>query len=684
MINKIINSLKTGFSRSRLGNDFLRNGNRQLRTWGDVEVSDHDFYTGYSFAALSKRSKAVARLAPEVMQLKAKIDNPVSPYIEAIKNSKNFTETQFYRATSIYLDLEGIAYLFVLRGKYTDRSGDTYGDIKEVEILNPYTVTRVCDEDGNVGGYIQQRKDGKTREIPKHMIIEFREFDPFDMEKHYALVDAAKSSQYQMKAASAYTGKSLETAKNIPAVISTSVILEKEKFENFIARVEGGGVGKPMFANGSGSIDVKPYPNNLKDAALKDINDISRDELFSVAGVSKTIMGIEQSGVTRESTKVQKDLFYEFETLPTIQTIFDTFNQDYKKHYAEEYKRTGLEIFAINPTSSDHDADLKVADIRKKDFEQFQLMVDTGYDQETAANFVEGKITFSDLPEVKKKDNEVVEESNSNKTTCSCASHTQHNNLDLIVPESSLVSQLHNIQSQVFSSFVSKLNKVKNQVEVEFSESEKLTKTEEASYEREIQAVLLAFYLANIMSVGEQRSGENLQDLGYATMFQLSVSLRNSAKRIAKEVAKSHIDTITKDIYREAAEAFAQGKTNQEVISTLTSRFSDQVSYERAKLVAETEGSRVRSLSKLWADEQMINQNGLTGRAYKKWRTNSSNPCAFCVALEAEGAIPIDQPFRSLGSSVVAGGKTLKVNFMSIEAGTAHPRCRCDYELIIR
>src|SRR5690606_11483556 len=140
---------------------------------------------------------------------------------------------------------------------------ETYGDIKETELLSPYQVTKVFNSKGELGGYIEVNDEGQQRELPLHMVIEFREINPFNMKRdHFALVDAAKGQQYLLKAANAYTGKSLENAKNIPALITTGVKLPDRDFANFRARVEETESGKPIFGNGSGSIDIKSFPNN--------------------------------------------------------------------------------------------------------------------------------------------------------------------------------------------------------------------------------------------------------------------------------------------------------------------------------------------------------------------------------------------------------------------------------------
>ena len=131
-------------------------------------------------------------------------------------------------------------------------------------------------------------------------------------------------------------------------------------------RVRNHTKGEPIFGNGSWTINYQSMQSNLKDSGLNEISEINRDSLFAVSGVSKTIMGIEQSGTTRETSRVQKDLLIEGQILPRIQLIIDSLNQDYKNNYPKFYEADKAEIVVSNPLSSDQDSKLKQQDVLDK------------------------------------------------------------------------------------------------------------------------------------------------------------------------------------------------------------------------------------------------------------------------------------------------------------------------------
>ena len=138
------------------------------------------------------------------------------------------------------------------------------------------------------------------------------------------------------------------------------------------------------------------------------------------------------------------------------------------------------------------------------------------------------------------------------------------------------------------------------------------------------------------------------------------------------------------DLYKIAYEAAQKGMSQIEIINEIKNKYSYDISETRAKTVARTETNRAFTRAQYEADKQFVEQNGLEGKVFKQWHTRSDNPCEFCQALEDEGLVPFEDTFRDIGQSITVDGKSLDVNFESLEAGNAHPNCSCDYELVIK
>ena len=391
--------------------DFLRYGNRNpimQQDWSQVQVSDQDMYTGYSYAAINKRANRAVILgkrylktdaAPSIMQAAKEKDEEVEhPYLKLIRQSTKFSQRQFWYNASTYLDLEGVFYLLAVRaiGVGAD-GGKKVGAVQSFELLNPYEVKRVIREsDGEIGGYIEH-KNGKWREIPKEMIIEVKLLNPFDQDEPYSMTDAAKESQYTLKSANDYTRNSIKNNVNAPGIISTDVVLEDHIFDNFISRIKYHEKGEPLYANGAGGISWESMQIDLDKTALDKINEIHRSTLFAVSGTSKTAMGIEESGTGREVSKTQKDDFTEGAIMPQIENIIDALNLDYRRWYNGEWNKNEYEIILDNPLESDHEAELKDIEVQEKRLGLSQQLVQAGYDERLAYQYAMGQIDVSGL-----------------------------------------------------------------------------------------------------------------------------------------------------------------------------------------------------------------------------------------------------------------------------------------------
>ena len=404
---------KTDNSVLRGARDFLKYGNRDklYPSWSDIKMPDSDMYRGYSYAVIQKRGNKVASLAknnlktwanPEIVDEYQKKDEDVlHPYLKLIEDSTKFTEKQFWKNISIYLDLAGRYYLGVIRTSIQPKNPNLpiiTTDPTEFVMLNPYEIRRVIDKNKNVAGYIERKKDGRYREWPLHQIIEMRELNPFDPENsQWAMTDAAKEAVYTINQSGDYTRQSLNGNIDAPGIITTDVLLNDEDFANFRARVTQHTKGEPIFGNGTGAIKWEAMQIDLDKAALLDINEINRTTLFAVSGTSKTSLGIEQSGTTRETANVQRDQFISDTAQPRLEDIVDFLNLDYKKYYGREYKQTGYKIEVESAVGRDYDTEQKATALKQAQFQLAMTLIQAGYTEQSAYQFAEDKIDFEDL-----------------------------------------------------------------------------------------------------------------------------------------------------------------------------------------------------------------------------------------------------------------------------------------------
>lgn len=407
LLDRITNIFSDGkTTNNNAANNFLRYGNKTNRlnpTWSGVTVAPEDSYRGYPYAAVQRKGNRVASIAkrnlyvdvtPELLQEYQKLGkDPTHPYLKLIQESTSFSTKKFWKTISVYLDLAGRYYLGVVR--QPTNYGMSY--IKKFVLLNPFEIRRVIDRNGQVAGYVEYKADGRKRNWQPHQIITFIEESPFDASQPWSMVDAAKPAIYTLNQSGDHTRQSLNGNLNAPGIITTDVILDDIDFENFKARIMAGTKGEPIFANGAGAVQWQDMQIDLNKAALLDINEINRDEFIAVAGASKTNLGIEQSGTTRETARVQDDNYIRDSIEPRVEDITDVLNLDYRTNYSKEFERTGYAIELRSALSKDYDSEMKATELRSSQAALAQDLVDKGYTLESAVSYATGKSDLEDL-----------------------------------------------------------------------------------------------------------------------------------------------------------------------------------------------------------------------------------------------------------------------------------------------
>lgn len=734
---------------SDLAKDFLRFGGRKplVQDWSKVVMSDKDLYTGYSYAAINNRANKMSQLATENLKtdantktLKAKKTSGEAvehPYISIIDKSKTFSNYQFWYNISTFLDLEGVYYLLVVRNV----QGSRVGNPQEFKLLNPYNVRRIRNkETGEIGGYVEAR-DGLVRTIPPEMIIDIRNLNPFSSDDPYAMTDAAKEYQYTLKQAGDYTRHSLKNNMAAPGILSTDMLLDDEQFKNFVSRVTNQEKGLPLFGNGAGAITWDAMQIDLDKASLDKINEINRSTLMAISGVGKTMMSIEESGTTRDTAKVQKDLFVENHIMPQLQLVIDALNQDYKKYYEADYESFGYSLYIDNPLGTDREAELKDLEIRETSFDLYNSLVNKGYKPDLAAKYTDGEITLEELGQPTEEPKQIPaltiptpKTEDEEETTSQEENKHEHNHEEKAVrvtnefdeetqgliqfQQSSLQNQITDIEARLVADVTNKLTKSKNAFE---DTSDIITAKQEEQHKKEMQSALEMFYLATIPIVASMTMAKRTKEFNMTATFLMTPAIKKETKALAKKVGNGHIDTVLEDLRKTIKNTYdanvqaqlsalenagrkvtdadlalarkkaTEGAGQQEIISAIRKEYTD-MSQTRAKTVARTESSRAFNTSQYQADKQFISQNGLEGKAYKKWTTFSGNPCPSCQYLSEQAPIPFERNFADVGETITStyeqDGKTkvfsTSVNFTPLEAGNAHPNCGCRYMLVIK
>lgn len=734
--------------------EFFRNGPRRMpATWSMAEISDKDFYTGYGFAVVNKRANRSVVLGKRYLFTDAKEsviadanekgERIVHPYLDLIRNSTDFSERDFWYHISTYLDLEGVYYLMAVRA--VSPSGRV-GHIQRFSMLNPYNVRAVTNPRGEIGGYIE-RRNGLQREIPKEMIIPIRLFNPFDPDKPYSLADAARDAQFTMKQANDFAREAIDGNLNSPGILSSSIELPEDQFDNFVERVKYHGRGEPLFGNGSGALSWIDMQTDLDKAALDKINSISRDALLAVSGLSKTGVGVEESGTGREVSRTQKDDFTENAVMPQVENIIDALNLDYRRSYTDEYKKTEYNIALDNPLETDRDAERADVEIRREQFALMQETLNAGYSYEVASKYARGVLNITDLgmpkeetPEEPETTEETPEEPEETPDEPKEQSSTAYKGYPIPVlqylagyevesstEEGSVIHSTHelDINSPVR---ISEIKETENKLIAEIDNSTYIelgkisASTDKPAvlaklnkrYRNQLVAIKNKLDEAEILQEAVERAEDNLFDeylkdspdasrhiqelslaftVYYTALFPTYAAerARQTAKELDRPVRRVELtDRVRQSIqnfsFREAEShinTILMDLENAKALGKPLEQAFEEIKARRAPAIAENAAARVLSFSRYEADLQVLAHEGLLDKAYKELHSLTGEPCEFCKALIAKGPIPFVDNFVDKGTTISVDGKSMDFDYEDISAGNVHPNCNCAYRLVI-
>lgn len=619
---KIVNALGGQIVRSSRpsANDFLRYGNRTeplYPTWSQVKMSDRDMYKGYSYAAIQRRANGVADIALNYIRTSVndetldaynkQEETPVHPYLKLIQQSTNFTEKEFWSTISIYLDLAGRFYLGCVRkkGRANSKLPEVLSDIKKFVLLNPYEVNRVIDPNtGEVSGYIEHKKDNRERIWDRYQIIEMRELNPFDWTEFYSVTDAAKENIFTLKQSGDYTAKSLDGNLKTPGIIATDIQLNPEEFADFRARIMNSREGEPIFANGGGHITWEPMNVDLDKSALGSVNEMNRTELFSAMGMSKTSMGIEESGTTRETARVQNENAATKTYKPRVDFIVGCLTKDYKQKYPREFKLTGYDMYVDSVIEADYDTEIKAVQLRQAQSDLASSLIQQGYTPEVSAQYVQGEIELGDLVVSEKTEpiqpaqtaqetpeeapNENIDDESTQATeepTDGANGQSEQNSLvqtnsisdeldlDNYNPADLDTKQTEELNS-AYDKFLASVRKVERQIMNEsssqllqnnFTESDFMNEEKKESFVDRLINFYKQYWWAIFPLFANILTNKRNNEFGANHEFVVTNDIENKLDQTSKEVAEGHVNTILKDVITTANRVYDELTTNEAV-----------------------------------------------------------------------------------------------------------------------
>lgn len=411
----------------------------------EATISPREFYRGYGYGVVSRRGEYTANYIIDNVYAKNDKDEGDldHPYLDAILNSPDIDPFELFKNVSEDRDLFG----YGLIGFYQEGLKFTVYNIDARNV-------RIIRSSSNEILGISETRNGQVRDIGPRNYVLVRRTDRLS-DGELSLAEAANTSSAVLSRSSAFTAAAIDNNINAPGIIGTDVILPDNIAANFKRNIQSHTKGEPIFSNGSNAVWWKDMQTDLNKAALESVVKVNRDELFSTLQTSKTIMNIEESGTTRETSRLQEGIFIRGPIYSQARAIVYALNRHYRKwhpvtyatqkidldirkyvsndiedqteriKYVSDRAEAALKLKALGykedeidpvldgtaelaidsfdiPDDKDEDAAVDPADeldLRSTKFSLFAQMTQAGYPATETQDYLDGKITLVELQE---------------------------------------------------------------------------------------------------------------------------------------------------------------------------------------------------------------------------------------------------------------------------------------------
>lgn len=278
--------------------------------WNRRELLEQYIRSGVVYAVVSAIAEEAAKVKFKVM--KGEIEQKKHPLIELLKkpNPKQ-SQFQFLEMHFTFMEVSGESFWYLVKGQKT-------GDIKEVYLLRPDLVTVEIDENdprGLVKEYKFNKINGKEETFQPEEILHFKMPNPLDMDAGLAPTQAGKDYIESEVYGTKWTKNSLFNSGRPSGVVTLKGAISDDQFNKFKRQFQDKytgvkNAGKLAFFKGSDGVDFEKLGMDLSEVALKDLSELTRNNVMLTWRLSKTMLGISDD-VNRANAEENHAVFIE-------------------------------------------------------------------------------------------------------------------------------------------------------------------------------------------------------------------------------------------------------------------------------------------------------------------------------------------------------------------------------------
>lgn len=637
-------------------------------------------YNGYVYACVSAIAEDVAMIKFKVSRQMADgslQEQPSHPLLKILDNPNPLmSKYVLMEMTQTHIELTGEAFWY-------SEIGEKTGKPKSFYLLPPDRMTVVVDNKADlpeIKGYVFTNEDGTKVPLEPNEVTHFKMPNPWNPYRGYGTVEAAILYIQTEKYGSEFTRNYIFNNAMPAGIVSIKGTIDKPEFDEVKAqwKQEYGTIdkaGKTAFVKGL-DIEFTKVGTTLGEAALKEIKDMSRDDIMTMFRVSKPILGIFED-VNLASAKTAQYVFTSRVIDPKMMRIVDTLQA-----VLDRWNVGTTTVFKLgyeSPVPEDVDDKIK--------------MYQAGIDLWLTVNEVrkeEGLDPVGGGDELRRPLNLVsigtVEPTKSKKT------YVGHKTIRITrTVKKKIAPQLKAADNKAAAAEAFRLELMANQEAWEkryATEVRKLLDAQEAKIiANQSKSISKAFDGWTFDDgTAEQSFVDHLTPVEYELVkaqgalalaiaggdeleFQLSETIRGEVEQRIRRLGKDFNAQTKADLIK----TLTEGMANNESFADLKKRV--EAVYSQAK------GYRTDRLART---ETLYASNGAAKEAYSQtgyitkieWFTNPG-ACEFCIPLNGK-VVAITGNFVNLGETVEGSkGGTYAVDYTSVGFPPLHPNCTC-------
>ena len=320
----------------------------KIKSFVNSHIDGFSFSTWFKAAGVISRTQMlneyrryvytiVSAIAQDTAKLEFIIKKPIAngykpmpnhPFLELMRRpNPDYSQFEFLEQHETYMGLCGESFWYLVNGETTNVP-------KQMVLLRPDQMTVAADTSksnpnplGFVTGYVLNKPDGTKITFEKDEILHIKTPNPLNPYRGLGPIEAAVDYIMTEKYTSQWTKNSLYNSGRPSGIINFKGVIGKDEFnqlkKKFKTEYSGpNNAGKTLLTKGSDKVDYIKLGMDMGDVALKELKDISRDDIMIMYRVSKTILGITDD-VNRASAKEAKSVWMENVIKPKMERIVD-------------------------------------------------------------------------------------------------------------------------------------------------------------------------------------------------------------------------------------------------------------------------------------------------------------------------------------------------------------------------